>query len=104
MAVARAGPGIGIPGGRHAPLAARGCCTLPVVADGCTSLTIGLGDDRFEVVEGDAFTFGRSQRTTSASTPPTWGFPGLPGRSRPTRAFGGWSTRAASGRWKWSTT
>jgi hypothetical protein len=46
------------------PSASPRCCTLPVVADGATTLTIGLGEERFEVEEGDAFTFGRSQRTT----------------------------------------
>jgi hypothetical protein len=36
---------------------------LPDVADGKSTLTIGLGKERFDVAPGDAFTFGRSQRT-----------------------------------------
>jgi hypothetical protein len=50
-------------------LVGAGCCTLPVVVDEGTTLTIGLGDERFEVMEGDAFTFGRSQRATLCLDP-----------------------------------
>ena len=39
------------------------------MADRGTSLTIGRGDERFEVVEGEAFTFGRSQQTTLCLDP-----------------------------------
>lgn len=37
--------------------------------DGETGLTIGLGKERFDVAKGDAFTFGRSQRTTLCLDP-----------------------------------
>jgi hypothetical protein len=42
---------------------------LRVVADRGTILTIGLGDERYELMEGDSFTFGRSQRTTLCLDP-----------------------------------
>lgn len=39
------------------------------MADRCRTLTIGLGDKRFEVIEGDDFTFGRSHRTSLCLDP-----------------------------------
>jgi len=45
------------------------CCTLPVVGEATSTITIGLGNKRMEVAEGEELTFGRSQRTTLCLDP-----------------------------------
>ncbi len=56
-----------------------GCCTLPVVAEAPTGITIGLGNKRVEVVEGEELTFGRSQRTTLCLDPADLGISRIAG-------------------------
>ena len=67
------------PGGlRERGQAACRCCTLPVVAEATTSLS-GSKDQRIEVTEGEALTFGRSQRTTLCLDPSDLGISRIAG-------------------------
>ncbi len=49
------------------------------MAEATTTITIGLGTQRFEVTEGDELTFGRSQRTTICLDPTDLGISRIAG-------------------------
>ena len=61
------------------PRGAAGCCTLPGVAEATGTLTVGLGDRRYEVGEGEGLTFGRSQRATICLDPSDLGISRIAG-------------------------